>query len=389
MSLERFKRPQESVVEPVVVTPQVPQKSDQTYTINNLMWAEKWRPKSLNELVGQEAVVSRLRGFVQTKNMPHLLFHGRPGTGKTTAAHALKNDLFGKASDAAFLEMNASDERRLEDIRTTVKSFAENLSLMNVPFKLLCLDEADNMTSASQQALRRIMETASHNVRFILIANEVGKIILPIQSRCSKFSFKQLSSDQIRVFLMRIVQGENILVDESGLAFIIEVCRGDLRQAANILQSCAEMGKTITKETILSVVCEPSIDSVRAVLQKALEGRFLDAMTLLQQQIYDQGLSGQSVLERIYEDLKNMPVSEKTKIEITKCLGQTMTTIFLAPQNDNIQLASFLANLSSLKNNGVMSQVQTQVQPNESGVESKSVQSQTDSKNWFGQRRKE
>ncbi|NAY89690.1 MAG: replication factor C small subunit, partial [Desulfurococcales archaeon] len=188
----------------------------------HLLWAEKYRPKSLDDIVNQEDIVVRLKKFVEEKNVPHMLFTGPPGTGKTTAALAFAHDLYGESYQQYILEMNASDERGIDDIRTKVKEFARARVVGSVPFKLIILDEADNMTSDAQQALRRMMENFTATSRFILIANYGSKIIEPIQSRAALFRFVPLSKELVVQRLKWIASKEKVEYDERALEVIYE-----------------------------------------------------------------------------------------------------------------------------------------------------------------------
>ncbi len=170
------------------------------------LWTEKYRPKTLDEIVDQEEIVTRLKEFVKKGTMPHCLFAGPPGTGKTTAALCLARDLFGERFQDVFMELNASDERGIDVVRTTVKEFARMASLSTVPFKILVLDEADNMTGDAQSALRRTMEQYTRSCRFILSCNYSGRIIEPIQSRCALFRFSPLPEEKIVEYLHKIAK---------------------------------------------------------------------------------------------------------------------------------------------------------------------------------------
>ena len=181
------------------------------------LWTEKYRPRKLDEIQDQVEIVSRLKEFVKNGTMPHCLFAGPPGTGKTTAALCLARDLFGTRFQDVFMELNASDERGIDVVRTTVKEFARMASLSAVPFKILVLDEADNMTGDAQHALRRTMEKFTDTCRFILCCNYSGRIIEPIQSRCALFRFTPLPEEKIVGYLGHIAKEEGVKITPQGL----------------------------------------------------------------------------------------------------------------------------------------------------------------------------
>src|SRR5438876_6924339 len=202
-------------------------KSHRLTLLEAALWTEKYRPKTLDEIVDQEEIVSRLKEFVTRGAMPHCLFAGPPGTGKTTAALCLAHNLFGERFQDVFMELNASDERGIDVVRTTVKEFARMASLSQVPFKILVLDEADNMTNDAQAALRRTMEKYTETCRFILCCNYSGRIIEPIQSRCALFRFTPLPESRIVEHLHHIAKQEGLKVTDSGLKSVVEVAEGD------------------------------------------------------------------------------------------------------------------------------------------------------------------
>ncbi len=315
---------------------------------SELLWAEKYRPKSLDEIVDQEEVVSRLKKFVEEKNMPHLLFVGPPGTGKTTAAHALAHDLFGENYQQYMLELNASDERGIDTIRTKVKEFARTRTPPEIPFKIVLLDEADNMTADAQQALRRLMEMYTVNTRFILIANYPSKIIEPIQSRCAVFRFTPLKKEDVIERLKWICSQEGCEYTIDGLETIYEISEGDMRRAINVLQAAAAIGR-VTPEIVYKVVGLAHPREVRAMLQTALEGRFLEARAMLRKLMIEYGLSGVDVIKQIHREVfsNELKLPEEARILIADYTGEIQFRL-VEGADDEIQLNALLAWLALL-----------------------------------------
>jgi len=309
------------------------------------MWAEKYRPKALNEMMNQTEIVKRLESFVKNRNVPHCIFAGPPGTGKTTAALCLAHDLYGDGFREHLMELNASDERGINVVRETVKTFARIKSIGEIPFKILILDEADNMTGDAQQALRRTMERYTGTCRFILIANYSGKIIEPIQSRCAPFRFTYLSKEDQDTYLCRIAEKEKVRLQPEGLEAIFEVSGGDLRRGVNTLQAAASLGKPIDAHTVYSVIGRANPADVRGMLDLAMKCDFIGSREKLRDMILKYGVSGSDIIRQIHIEIFRMKdVPEPWKIKLADVIGEVDFRL-IQGADEEVQLSSLLARL--------------------------------------------
>jgi len=309
------------------------------------MWAEKYRPQSLDQMINQKEIVERLNSFVEVKNVPHCIFAGPPGTGKTTAALCLAHDLYGKVYREHLLELNASDERGINVVRETVKTFARTRSIGEIPFKIMILDEADNMTSDAQQALRRTMERFTETCRFILIANYSGKIIEPIQSRCAPFRFSYLSREDHDRYLRQIIQQENVKILDEAFDAIFEVSEGDLRRATNTLQAAASLGRVIDAETVYSVIGRASPADVREMITLAMKGDFIGARQRLREMILKYGVAGSDIIKQIHIEIFRSGLPDQWKVKLAEAIGEIDFRL-VQGADEEVQLSALLARLT-------------------------------------------
>ncbi|MFW9940034.1 MAG: replication factor C small subunit [Candidatus Thorarchaeota archaeon] len=319
-------------------------------SLKNRPFVEKYRPRFLDEVVNQKGIIKRLKQFVKDKSMPHLIFAGPAGIGKTTSALAMVRELYGRkmALNRTYLELNASDARGIDVIRTFIKDFAKARPSVDIPFKILILDEADNMTSPAQQALRRTMEKYTKNCRMILICNYSNKIIPPIQSRCVVFRFSSLSTTDIKTRVNYVAKQEDITLTPGGLNALVDVSRGDCRRAINYLQSCGTISKRIDKDIVFRVAGEVPTEKIKDILKAALERQLQLSIKLLNDLINDYGLSGQNIIKNIYREIYDLNVSEDMKIELTKLLAEFEYRLSQGG-TEEIQLQALLAKIVMLQ----------------------------------------
>ncbi len=313
-------------------------------------FVEKYRPRHLEDVVGQAKIVERLKKFVADSTMPHLIFAGPAGTGKTTSALALVRDIQrGKMKHhQTYLELNASDARGIDVIRTLVKEFAKTIVVEDIPFKVIILDEADHMTGAAQQALRRTMENYTHICRMILICNYSNQIILPIQSRCVVFRFSKLTRDDITKRIQYIAKKENIKLTPSGLEALIYVANGDLRRAVNYLQASSSINNTIEEDVVYKIAGRISPEDIRKMIYAALKGKFMESKAILDTLTLEYGLSARNLLSQMHSEIYDMKLDELKKMRIIRILSQIEYRLSQGA-TEKVQLHALLAKLCLLE----------------------------------------
>lgn len=278
-------------------------------------WVEKYRPQELKDIVGQKQIINRLEKYVGEESMPNLMFTGPAGVGKTTTALALVKAILGDYWRQNFLELNASDARGIETVRNNIKQFCR-LKPVGAPFRIIFLDEVDNMTKDAQHALRREMEMYTKTASFILSCNYSSKIIDPIQSRCAIFRFAPIKGEDIVERLKYICEEEGFAYEESGLETIVYYAEGDMRKAINILQATASEGEDINESSVYDVVSKAKPQDINKIVTSALTGDFMSARDLLRDSMVLQGTSGEDMVAQIYQDVSRRVVDGKMEADI-------------------------------------------------------------------------
>ena len=283
-----------------------------------MLWTEKYRPKTLRDIKGQEAFVMDAEVWVEERNMPNVLLYGNAGTGKTGAGLALARSILGEGAKDNFVEVNASDDRRLEVIRTTIKTVAQSGTIGNVPFRICLLDEMDGMTKDAQNALKRIMERYSSNIRFIITCNDKSKIIHPLQSRCANYHFKPLSNEVILDVIKEILQNEKVEVfSDEDLTRLIYSLDGDMRRAITEIQAAKSSGYSLSKQI------ESSLQEYNKILMLILDKKPNESLTSLHNLIYE-GRTVKEICVGIHDTIINSEgLDNLTKFKLLRTIGES------------------------------------------------------------------
>ncbi len=308
------------------------------------IWIEKYRPQTLADVHGQEDIVSRLESYIERDDLPHLLFAGPAGVGKTTCATAIARQVYGDDWRGNFLELNASDQRGIDVVRDRIKNFARS-SFGGFEYRLIFLDEADSLTSDAQSALRRTMEQFSDNTRFILSCNYSSQIIDPIQSRCAVFRFSPLSDEAVAAQVRDIAENEAIELTEDGVEALVYAAGGDMRRAINSLQAAATTGETVDDEAVYTITSTARPEEIEAMVTDAIEGDFTSARGTLETLLVDAGMAGGDVIDQIHRSVWEFDLDDRDAVRLMERVGEADYRI-TEGANERVQLEALLASLA-------------------------------------------
>jgi replication factor C small subunit len=308
------------------------------------IWIEKYRPAGLDGIVGHEHIVERLERYVARDDLPHLMFAGPAGVGKTAAAVAIARELYGDDWRENFLELNASDQRGIDVVRDRIKDFART-SFGGHNYRIIFLDEADALTSDAQSALRRTMEQFSNNTRFILSCNYSSQIIDPIQSRCTVFRFSPLADDAVEARSREIADEEGIEMTDDGVDALVYAADGDMRAAINALQATSGMSDVVDEDAVYAMTATARPEEVHEMVQTALDGDFTAARAKLDELLTDKGMAGGDVIDQLHRGVWEFELDDERAVRLLDRVGETDYRI-TEGANERIQLEALLASLA-------------------------------------------
>ncbi len=281
-----------------------------------MLWTEKYRPNKLNDLIGQEHFTLDAKTWIEERNMPNVLIHGNPGNGKTSASLVLAKEILGESFIDNYIEVNASDDRRLETVRTTIKNIAQSATIGDAPFRIVLLDEMDGMTNDAQNALKRIMERYSSNIRFIITCNDRNKIIFALQSRCANYHFKPLSNESVLEVIQSILQKEGIIpFGANDLNSFIYAMNGDMRRAITELQASQASSSTLKAQV------NNSLDAYSKILMKIIDKQ-ADSLQAIHNLLYD-GYTIREICIGLHDAVLIAELDSNLKFKVLRTIGES------------------------------------------------------------------
>ncbi len=308
------------------------------------IWIEKYRPDSLDDVLGQSDITDRLKSYIERDDLPHLLFAGPAGTGKTTSAVTIAKTIYGDDWRENFLELNASDERGIDVVRDRIKNFARS-SFGGYDYRIIFLDEADSLTSDAQSALRRTMEQFSNNTRFILSCNYSSQIIDPIQSRCAVFRFSPIPDEAVAEQVRIIADTEGIEITDDGVEALVYAANGDMRKAINGLQAAAVLGETVDEEAVFTITSTARPEEIESMVTSALEGDFTAARSVLDDLLTDKGLAGGDIIDQLHRSIWEFDLDDEAAVRVLDRIGEADYRI-AEGAHERVQLEALLASIA-------------------------------------------
>ncbi|GAA0650375.1 replication factor C small subunit [Salarchaeum japonicum] len=308
------------------------------------IWVEKYRPERLEDVVGHENIISRIESYVEQNDLPHLLFAGPAGVGKTATSVSIAKEVYGDDWRENFLELNASDERGIDVVRDRIKNFAR-ASFGGYDYRIIFLDEADALTSDAQSALRRTMEQFSNNTRFILSCNYSSQIIDPIQSRCAVFRFSQLSDDAVAAQVRNIAEREGIEYTDDGVDALVYAADGDMRRAINSLQAAAATGERVEEDVVYGITATARPEEIEEMVTSAITGDFVAARSVLDEMLTERGLAGGDIIDQLHRSVWEFELEEEAAVRLMDRVGEADYRI-AEGANEKVQLEALLASVA-------------------------------------------
>ncbi len=313
--------------------------------IDSLLWIEKYRPVNFDGIKGQDEIVKRVEAFVKKNNIPHMIFAGPAGTGKTTLALIAAKQIYKDEWHQNFLELNSSDERGIDTVRGKIKDFAKTKAISDVPYKIILLDECDSLTKDAQHALRRTMENYANSCRFILSANFSSKIIEPIQSRCAIFRFRPVDKEELKKIVEDVAKKEKLSVDKDATEILVNIAEGDVRRLLNIMQSCASANRSIDEESIYKIISAAKPKEIKEVLELAIKGNFIQARDNLLDTMLNYGLNGLDIIKQIQKEIWSLDIDNNKKLKLIDKCGEIEFRL-VEGSDEFVQIEALLANFS-------------------------------------------